>query len=145
LKKQTSNKEISTERCLCDHIRVLFCRAVQNNLQIWFNCRATVNEDHSNISLTKITIEQIILSSAIASRDSNIICKQLLLLLLLLRPLEKKIYNDAAGAAARRSGDEDDEDEMQTNDIYTTLNCKLSKFVCSKLPADLVKTLETKE
>jgi hypothetical protein len=71
-----------------------------------------------------MTIGQIILSSAIASRDSNIICKQLLLLL--LRPLQKKIYNDAAGAAARRSGDED---EMQANDIYTTLNCKLSKLL----------------
>jgi hypothetical protein len=74
-----------------------------------------------------MTIEQIILSSAIESRDSNIICKQLLLLL--LPPLQKKIYNDAAGAAARRSGDEDDEDEMQTNDICTTLNCKLSKLL----------------
>jgi hypothetical protein len=100
------------------------CRII---FKFWFNCRATANEDHSNISLTKISIEQIILSSAIASRDSNIICRQLLLL---LRPLQKKIYNDAAaGAAARRSGDEDDEDEMQTNDIYTTLNCKLSKLL----------------
>jgi hypothetical protein len=69
------------------------------------------------------------LSSAIESRDSNIICKQLLLLLLLLPPLQKKIYNDAEGAAARRSGDEDDEDEMHTNDIYTTLNYKLSKLL----------------
>ncbi len=66
--KQASNKAIRIEPCLCDHIRVFFlpCGAAII-FKFWFNCRATVNENYRN-SLTKMAIEQIILSSAIESK-----------------------------------------------------------------------------